>query len=275
MYWLTKFNVLGTDYTLPSPRPQHYVGVGSVDRGIFTPLPTGGVYDNYGIDPAPVSQQQIPWRGALALRGMTAAQLETYEANLRSLLGKRGSLYRTWDSSSNAQFCDARLVSYDATRGMPGNYLDVDLTFQMISPLWNGAAHTHTFTKAEITTASGIVSLTNSGNANQDNVVITITAQTSAITALDIKKESATGATIYDHLTWDGTLVAGDSLVIDTGAYSVMNDGTSDYSSFVLGASHREDHWFRLWASANRIEIAITGGGDTSTVKFEYYDAWK
>jgi hypothetical protein len=266
-----KLETFGT-YTLPNYDPENDLGAGDPNLSTID-LPGGGAFDALGSDPAPIGAYDLMKRCTAYNEDVAALKADFY--NLRSWYGKRDKLYRRIFSDNSLEWAYARFKRMRGTR-KPGDKFgyQLELIFEVLSPTWSGAVHSHLFTKAQIAAASGVISLTNAGNVNQDDVIITVTGSGSNITGVVAKKTSASGSTIYNDLTWTGVLAAGQQLVIDCGAYTVKKQGDpAAYDTFALGAGHQADQWFRLWASANRIEVAITGGDNAATIKFDYYDA--
>jgi hypothetical protein len=148
------------------------------------------------------------------------------------------------------------------------------LQFQKLSPVWYGTVHA----EQRDLTGDGVADVTfaNNGNAYIDNAIITITAGTATVTAVNIQHRTG-GGIIYNELVWSGSLASSQILVIDCGAFTVLKNGVDDYQNFSLGANHREVPWFRLWNGTNNVRVTLTGGVGTepATIGLDYYDGWK
>lgn len=258
-----------------------YEGVGQYD-GEFLPLASGGVFDPLGEEIAPLRGAQIQLRSAISIRDQTQAQMEAQERELRALWGVRDRLYRYWPESGRWEWCMARMIGYHANRQALDKYLDIDFTWQMISPHWYGNEHGEDWKLDEgyyldagkvfdasagvtfnIDTGGDLVNVTNGGNVTVRDVIITVTAhETNAITAIEIECNGG-------HLTWSGTLAPTTSLVFDCGAYTVKKPSLSDeYANFALGANHKIDDWIRLEPGSNSVLITLTGNSATVTFAF-------
>lgn len=279
MYHLTAFG----SQNLPLRRPSEYQGAGAAGTHL-TPMVSGGLYDGYGSDRTPLRGQAISYTGTLAqgIDGFTTASaFELEDKALRLLAGTSAKLYRYWETGATTQWTYARCAAVNATR-VPADRIWLDFTFDFIqkSYCWFGAWHQVSFydvgdaidpdslprTGAE--SGTGAVTLTgvsNSGNLNQHIVKITVTADGGAVTAFDLVNNT-TGHTIG----WAGTLADTKALVIDTGALSVENDGTGEYSLLTYLATL--ENWFELAPGDNSITCTVTGG--PASVVFEYYAAW-
>ena len=274
MYRLTTFQILATTttLTLPTARPRHYVGAGKADTAQFFPLAGGGLLDGLSQnEPAVTQGVPIPVRGAIHRGSQTAAQLETQYRALRQAVGTRGKLTRVWNSSGNSEWCYARLLALDAVEEvMNQTYLELDMLIQMFSPCWYGTANSDNFTLSAGSGNSNTLTVNNGGNAPIDNAVITITCGSTTITGVEIKH--MLGATIWNHLTWSGSLTAAQTLEFDAGAHTVEKQGADDYPAFDFGASHKEAVMFRLWAGDNTVVVILTGGGTNAVVNFAFND---
>jgi hypothetical protein len=170
------------------------------------------------------------------------------------------------------QWCTARLLSVGGTRQIQHKYHQpVELQFLILSRWYSETATTVVGTLSASTVA---VTLPNTGNARVTDVTITLRPLSgSAITELTIAR------TDYTSFKYSGSIAASTSLVIDTGAWSVTNNGTEDYANFTLTASHHEAAWLRLPrnASASSIDVNVTrvGGGASDSASFMYYPAWQ
>lgn len=243
-----------------------------------------GAYDSYGTED---SDQQFPYDlsfRALVLEDTLAAWRTTLDA-LRAQVRKRRKLYRRGEDDDAIQFCSARLINADMRR-RTGNVLNIEvsLIFQVLTP-WVGHDYsTWTFDSGELfddglyfdeagftetlTGGDTDIVVTNGGNRRVDNAVITITAGDAAITALTISKAGET------DIDYSGNIATTKSLVIDCGAHSVEDDGTSDYDNFDLASGHVIADWLYLDPGDNTINIVYTGGGTGGTVTIEFQDGW-
>ena len=270
---------------LPGYDSNNDVGSGKFS-GSLLDLPGGGVYDVLGDDRW--KRRSTPISKDCALVTDTAADLRTQYNALRALCGKKARLWRLWDSGEG-EWCWARMGEITAMR--PGNQLyslQMTLNFVMTSPFWYGLRYGDDewfFTDPpEMLFGIGFVFgdtaptawtsllqtlvLPNGGNAPVANAVITITAGTAAISLLAIASGDC-------NFLYTGTVAIGQSLVIDTGAWSVKNNGAADYAHLTLPIGHRSDDLFRLAAGDNTVEIGRVGGGTGSTIAFKYSEGWE
>lgn len=186
---------------------------------------------------------------------------------LRSRIGVRGTIWRRrWQDTTVTQWKTARLLSINEL----GNtrlrtYLaELDCQFETAHAAWRSSAAS--------TVSGNLVSggplglnVTSDGNAPVTDPVITITASGS-ITSIQIVCVAA-GV----DLTWTGTLSAGQSLVIDCGAPSVLKAGANAYSGLTLGAGHTARGWLPLAAGINVLTVYANG---TGTASISHYNQW-
>lgn len=244
----------------------------------------GGAFDVYGDEDAPLDLPTTRSYRSIVLEETAAAWRTALDA-LRAQVGKRARLYRRANDDDAVQWCIARLIQNPVQRVYQGGYIqDVELIFQLWTS-WRGHDHTSwTLDSGEIldgglylddggfveTMASSphTIIVANGGNRRVDNAIITVTAGSSAITAVTVAK---TGETDID---WSGTLASGNTLVIDCGAYTVKNAGVNAYTGFSLGGDHAISEWIRLDPGDNDITITFSGGSTDSTAKVEFADGW-
>lgn len=262
-YRLTQFG----SADLPTWEPEH--GLGAASNVLVMPLPGGGVFDVAGAEIAPSAPRLITCRGVYVDTEVDAA----YTAIMRQL-GRRDQLKRKRDNDSSEEWCYARLqeVRADRTAEFPTT-LPVELDFAMISPCWYGIDKSADYT---LDAVPKIVTLTNGGNARVANAVVTVTAHGSAITQVKVtalKLQDLQWITLSEF-QWDGTLAAGNSLIIDCGALTVTNNGLNAYKGFRLTANHKQDDWLRIEPGENTVRISRTGGDNQSTAHIAYCEGW-
>lgn len=208
----------------------------------------------------------------------TAAGYRTASQALRSWLGVRDQLFRTWPDGT-VEWAYARMIGLRGSRGPKHPAIDMTAEWLVYSPAWYGQGYhawllddgfyldAGLFLDAGFTQAipHGSISLPNAGTVPITEMVITITAATSTITALTI---TIGGSTI---IGWSGSLPVGQSLVIDTGAQSVLKNGNDDYANLSINAVP----WATIPVGGTTISVAVTGGGSGSTADYDYWEGWQ
>lgn len=239
--------------------------VGSQAAGDYLAL-NAGQFDSNGNEPT--YHRGMTVGAKLLLLGDTKANLPTPARALLGKLGCRGKLYRVWGDGSR-EWVWARLVEAMGKSNQDNQrHQEVQAKWQVESALWSGAALVSV--TPSITTSPQNVTLANGGNARGRSIVITVTGSATPITSVKI------GVSGVSEIQWAGSLGSGHSLVIDTGARSVLKDGTDDYDAFSLTANHKIGDWLRLEPGNNTVVVTIAPGGALpAAVKFEYYDAWR
>jgi len=283
-YELYKFDTL----VLPAAASEDDVSTGQVNV-VIVDLSGGGVWDALGTEQA--KRRGTPLSKRCMITG-TAAILRTQFNILRAYNGKRGRLWRRWDTD-DTEWCWARMLDVPALRTVEQQQHQVlELQWMMISPYWYGTHHGGGwlfdagiwFDTGYVFDETNTISLdtspytcivNNGGNRTITNAALTISvpAGNAAITSLTI---AVTGVSSF---IYTGTIAAGTSLVIDCGAQSVINNGTNDYAHFDLHATaHLIDDWLRLEPGDNSVIVTRVGGGGASgapTIGFAYPDGWE
>jgi hypothetical protein len=77
-----------------------------------------------------------------------------------------------------------------------------------------------------------------------------------------------------ESITFGGTVLANDTLFINTGTMQVLNDGTDAYNDLTLSPTADLAAWFALVPGDNAITVTFTGGGTGRKISFSYYEVW-
>ncbi len=265
---------------LPLYDPDTPTGSGPAKRGAVR-LGGGGHYDVYGSARAPLD---LPYdlRYKATYVESSLAALETALSALRGRNRRRGRLIREL-ANGDTHWCVARLVELDAPR--PGgitNKQQCSLTFE-VGSAWYGALHGdswyigqdgvylgdgHVLGSAETYTLNGspkVITLTNGGDGDVTAVSLTLTAGAAPITAFKL----GVGACEWEYNT---SLAAGQALVVDGGAWSVLHNGADAFNALQQTALNATGYWFTLAPGANTVTLTYTGGGGDATALFSWLD---
>jgi len=266
---------------LPQHNGQHDVGTGNA-RTPSTDLNSGGSFDLYGLERAPLDPLTITVRGFVM--GATTAELRAASNQLRARIGEKDKLWRLWDSGER-EWTWARLQTMPATRAVAPRP-EPALAFLLYHPVWYAETpELLRFTDLHDVAGDGLLLMgvegvtpgsaaattwVNQGNYPTSDVRITLVAGgTGTVTGLTITN-TTTGYT----LTWAGSLTTGQVLVIDTGALSVTKQGAGVYSEFTPPANH--SGWMELAPGANNVQITITDTAvdDSTSFVAEYFSVF-
>lgn len=281
MWHITQFGTV----TFPPYNEVHQMDVVPAISGNVATL--GGGFDRWGNATAP---QQFPQAitTQLTVAEDTKAATRAAVDVMRSKIGQRNILYRQSledCDTGDVQWAYARILSIPVTRQIDQwESQPLQLAFEQYTN-WHGRQHGSwllddgyyldmglfldaTDDSATLSASPGTVSVTNVGNMPVYDAVVTITAGSAAITALDVKCGTVT------HWTYSGTIGAGNSLVVDTGAWSVENDGADAIAGFAFGASHRIPAMLELAPGANSFVVTFTGGSTNSEFDIAFWDTY-
>lgn len=196
--------------------------------------------------------------------------------------GVRRLVMQPTDPSLGTRWCWARVNNQQASanvQDLPHRRMRVPLVFQVVDPFWYGEGNVPVW-------GSGIVwgGFVWGGTASQavsgTTTDITYTNNGSAFTLPTITLTCGAGETVtdpviqrlvdgtpVDEVSWVGTLVEGDVLVIDAMQKAVTLNGSGDYANFdMLNAD-----WMRLLPGDNTIRVQFANAGDACTFKFAFY----
>lgn len=259
-------------------------------RTSWSDLDSGGAFDALGDAQARPGLVNITYTGTIVddddfLEGLTFQQ---WLDNARAYTGKAKRLYaRTLGDEIRSR--RARLLNITARR-QPGtiNQRQLTFTFESNEAYWRGTHHGGGWvldagiylddgyfldeSDAEFTLDSSpkAITLEYDGNAENDDCVLSILAQSANITALNVAGDAGT------EFDYTGTINTNKVLEVDSGASEVLNDGADAYSAFALDtANHEVPPWIRITPDAKTITITKTGGGTTSVATFDYWDYWQ
>lgn len=224
--------------------------------------------------------------------GDAIANVEAWLFDIKRKRGELGKLYRRTKATEQAQWCWAELTRVSTENNVNTIFEQpAGLDFTMISPCWNGTHHSgagweldsgvhldtgraldegETYILPAGTLATGEVDAVNAGNFHVDNAILTITAGTEDVTSLVFGTEYPEGRTDAD-LSFVATIPAGQSLVIDCGARSVLLNGVDAYDDLVIGEDHKLVGLLRLYPGTTTIGF-LTTSDDDITVTLDYSD---
>ena len=201
------------------------------------------------------------------LRAANITALATLLDGWRAAVGSRGTLTRrTFESSPVSQTVSARLIQVQ-TQTEPvhkfGVFQPATFLFSTTDEFWQAIIASSA--PVALDASPKTLTVTTTGNAPVRDAVVTITAQTSAITAVTV---AISGVAEW---TYSGSIAATESLVVDCGARTVRTGAGADvYSDFALGNNHASADWLPLAVGENTVTITKTGGGATSTCAVTY-----
>ena len=255
------------------------MGTGVAPTSYFR-LPGGGSIDNFGTQktyPGSMTRNKN-----LVFAQPTNESLNIEVNSLKKLRGTRAKLFR-YDVEGKKQFVWARLEQVgiirttDEGRNILNKTQSAVLMFACESDEWQGAfqgawlINDGNFINAGLEINSGLsFTLTSSpetiqveieensieSNINTRSVKMTITP-VSSMSSFKIENDE-TG----EILEFAGTVDAGDSLVIDSGNNTVLNDDVDAYNDLTITPGDEPTTWFSVIVGINDLEITQNSGGN-------------
>lgn len=233
------------------------------------------------------SAQQFPHTltvEAIVSEASLAAQRTALDA-LRAAVGTRNWLYRRDDATAAVvQRAPCRFVALRVERGYEQRrvYQPVQMEFVQLGA-WQGAATSWTLDEGELlddgldldastyfaalSSSPASQAVTNGGNLPVRAVTVTINAGSGIVVNPIIT------ATNID-LRWAGSIPAGQSLVIDGGALSVLLNGADAYSGLYFGGTHTVESWIELAPGASVVTLTIGGTLTGASWSIDFREVW-
>lgn len=285
MYRLIRFNEISLD---------QYDQVDDIGSGA-TPtswhnLPSGGALDNFG---AAIMRPNVVRRAkSLRLSAETASALDAAYDALLSLYGVRGRLYRQRGDESE-QWMHARCVSVNAQISPEDEALFVlsaEITFETFESTWRGepaggwyfddgfylddglfldAGTPQSLSSSPTVFTETVGAASDAGRAVVRSMSISISAGDAAMSSITLARTDG------ETLTFNGTIAAGESLLINTGVMRVTNNGVDAYDDLVFTPTADMGAWFTLLPGDNEITVTFTGGGSGAEIELTYFEAWR
>jgi len=242
-YYLHKFGAFyATATALPVLGAEQQIGPDPVLPTNIV-LPGGGTFDSRGTDQALPSGHTVMARGFYS--AASEAALQVLVDAMRGWIGKRTKLW-LYCADATVRWRYARLLSAPTqhlARGHGRFRQAMELTFELDDMLWQGR---HLLTAGGVIYDSPeIVEVNNPGNQVVRDIRITVAADTYDITQLDIENAEVGHVS---HIRFTGTIVAGESLVIDCGEMTVENEGVDAWDDLSRQSAHEINEWLRFAA---------------------------
>lgn len=264
MYIIEKFgDAWASAVELPTLDGKQPLGIRGIEGSILR-LPGGRAYDWRGGEQAPIAPEEIVIEGVWVADSVAA--METKHATLLALAGQRSKLWR--NNGTNQHWRTARVLGIEApVEAGPAHWAEYTLRFELAAMPWQGTARAPSSALAVADPSYTTLTCTNGGNVRVRDAVVTITAQSSAITRVKVRVAGVS------EIQWDGTLPAGSTLTLDCGAKRARIS-SSDAYNITLTGNHTISDWLRLEPGNTSVRIYRTGGGSTSTATITFNDGW-
>lgn len=272
---LNRFEAGGNTYTFPDTLQDYSDNFGdTVPRTTRLPGLDGG-FDELGISPAPGEIGTV--RQRFVLVAASRAGMDTLRDNVKKLKGwPKGRLYMrpTNYPTDGERYAVARIDSIQMPKREQMHtdlWQEVTVIWQVSSPIWLASGDL----SAAFVEASGEVT-----NVNGDITPLVSTAPSLAIITIqpgtgqsceNPQVQRIVDSEVVDEVSYTGTLVEDDLLIIDAGAKSVTLNGADAYTSSFDFLHH---DWFRLLPGDNAIRVVFENAGDAAHVVWEWRSAW-
>lgn len=198
----------------------------------------------------------------------TVAGLADQIRDIKKLVWRTGWLHRVEREGGDElrRYCRLLGVGITPRATERGVINKLTLRFETNQPFW----YTSSTTTHTSTISSGAnISITNSGEEDVLDAVLTITA-TSNISTLTVEHSKTEGSkTIISKFAYSGVVLSGNAFVVDCGAYTVTNNAVGALAGFTLDATHNEVYWLRIPPGSNTLKITLGTGGGTYALAYK------
>lgn len=188
--------------------------------------------------------------------------------DIKAQHGKRGYLVRRREDDGAEHYKYARLLAVDHVRTLKDTdqVARLELTFEAEGRPWRS-----TFgTEASNTCVANnwtLIPVVNAGAEDVRDAVISVTAS-SLVGAVHVV---AFIGDLIHYLSYTGAIAAGNTLVIDTGAHTVKNNGLDAYANFQLSpGNHNAPDWLLFPGGGARTDLLIYSLGSNSFASVTY-----
>jgi len=251
------FNYLGNNRYYPKRHPINYRGMYVAAQNTYLVDEAG----NYIVDEA----------GNYIITANAATILRSQIDDIKAQHGKWAALVRRREDDSVEQYKYARLLNVQHVRTLSdtNRIARVDLQFEAEGKPWRSTFGSNVFASLSANMWS-TVAVTPSGAEDIRDAVFTLTA-TGSLTAFAI---AMTGDPTY-YLFFTGGLTSGQTVEIDTGAYTVKKNGVDSYADFRLGEGiHTAPDWMLLRGGGITNNLIVYPNGGTANLSITYVDQW-
>lgn len=258
-------------------------------------LATGGAYPLYGTQPVPHGMFPLIYKALLVSRPGQPS-IEAQLDSLTSVQYTLGKLYSQGFTTQTTRWITAVLseIKPTFTGQSGGTMLPVELTFDLLDPVWSGTEHgngAYLYGGAGSAYGSGIsyseggslpfmvgagtfsFTVPNAGNAIVRAIRVAFATHGGTVTSIHMSGGTYTGV-------WDWTYAPASGgwtvVIIDAGANSVKLDTVDDYAHFALNLSTQQiPDWIRLLPGNNDFTVTWAGTATSLELDLVYCDAWK
>ncbi len=171
--------------------------------------------------------------------------------------------------SAGTRYCNARVESIpiplDAKDGLvfvPGRII-----FQVPSPFWLSSTETTVTVNLSGISTTNTLAYADGGFTAIPTEIKIATGVGQTIQNPIIKRLAASGSTtVWDQLSYVGTLTASQNITINPQKKSILRDGSTGLSAFTW----LQKDWFRLDPGNNFLKIEAANVGDAATLTIKY-----
>lgn len=244
----------------------------------------GGFFDRYGDDDARPQRQTIPVTGLVWgedtfmtdsddgtfvddgsdswIVGDGPTMLRSGVTALRDKVRKLGTLWRLrLDGTTVREWKTARFLRMSQPQTVQDRVFKAHVTCEFETDMTNWHAEEAVTFSGSMAAGVDTDLVVDNPGATVNDAILTVTRTSGTITNLFFAC-----AELGIVLSWIGSLGAGDVLVIDEGAHTVLKNGANAYIQFSILGSVKG--WMPIQAGSYTFLVQVTGGDATVEVSF-------
>lgn len=281
--------------------PSVYLPTGQSVDGLGAEVPsdvtaTAGVpHFAYGSGIVPLGVHRVSHRGTFSPLD-PAGTVKTNVDAMMGMIGERRPLWRYLEGSNpvTIQWKYARLLSCRWDRDVEQHqHAEISSEFEAVG-YWKKSSLSDASYSTGGVGGTGLFTPTGEGTVPVYDPVITYTSIETNARTIILRFQDTVGQIDW---TWSGSVAVDGKVVIDCGAFSVLNDGVNAYAGFTLedgtsdqgqAAPHASDYWCVILPGTGTREAPtnnaftldlVDGGGNGGnslggTFEVEWYDSW-
>lgn len=271
------------DVRLPYYNPEQDHTPPSAEDGLIEA--GGGFYDRYGsgksksrLNVIPVSgvivgehtywvdengNRMVDENGNKMIMGTQEQMLRSLIEALSQRVGEKGRLWRMRLDDGVRQWKMARFLNMPTPQTFQDRVLKAHVTCEFKPTMEQWHAEEQSIVSATLTNGRWSYLLIDNPGAMITDAMVTVARTSGTITNVHFKC-----APLGIDLSWAGTVGSGDTLVVDNGAESLVEDGVGVYGGLDFNAGHSARGWMPIPKGTWLLGVMVEGGNAAANLSY-------